>query len=199
MALMRRMMKVRVESLQELVNLSVEEQVLSIATGEVMRQLSEEGLEGLDTEIHMQLMQEIKSHISQMLTRNTALENMDRDDLAMEVLTTSNIANFKTFVRNLVLNKQDKHDKKRWYVIAPGNRQKLIWDLFNVILLTYSIFETPFSLAFLDSRCDPTVLDNINLFIDCCFCLDCLLQPFSAYVDSETGITIVDPLQISWR
>ena len=40
---------------------------------------------------------------------------------------------------------------------------------------------------------------NLNLFIDCCFCIDFCLSFVTAYVDNETGIIVVDPRLILKR
>jgi hypothetical protein len=70
--------------------------------------------------------------------------------------------------------------KRHVFLIKPDSRFKLFWDVFTTMLLLYSLVETPFSFAFINSQDDVdfswTARTIANLCIDISFMLDVLLN-----------------------
>ena len=108
-------------------------------------------------------------------------------------LSITGVASLKHFAAKTKRNADSHLQPHMWYIIRPDSTVKWFWDVSMVSLLTYSIFQIPYGIAFTDEGCDSTPTDNFNLFVDCFFLLDCVLNFFMGYLDSDTGLLIHDP------
>ena len=175
--------------------MSVENGAVQIAASDLAKQLQLDGFT-IDDNLRSILESHVRGHITKLIANADGKGSLDKGELAKEALGLSSVTNLKLHARKLVLQKKAEMltCRRRWYIIIPSDTRKICWDILNVILLIFSIFEIPFSLAFMSSNksCSITVLDNVNLAVDCCFCVDCLLNFITAYIDSETGIVVVD-------
>jgi hypothetical protein len=186
--------------------ISVEAEAVNIATADLSRQLVKEGI-SVDDDVRKALARQVHANVAKYMesSRNLmAAENFHSKDIAKEALGLTNVTSLKILARKVKQHKREKMLNSvtvpKWWIILPSNRFKLTWDLANVLLIIYSIFEMPFSMAFgTVNDCDATWLENVNLFIDCCFCTDSMLNFFTAYVDYETSIVVVDSVRIIKR
>ena len=87
-----------------------------------------------------------------------------------------------------IIKRKLDYKKASRRIIFPTSRGKSIWDLCNLVLLIYSVFEIPYSLSFQQSSCVDSEGDNVNLFIDAFFMTDVVLSFFTAYMDEESGV-----------
>ena len=86
------------------------------------------------------------------------------------------------------IKKKLEYKKASRRVIFPNSVGKSLWDFCNLLLLTYSVFEIPYSLSFQPSNCSSSERDSFNLFIDVFFMADVVISFFTAYMDDEVGI-----------
>jgi hypothetical protein len=75
--------------------------------------------------------------------------------------------------------------------MMPDSRERAYWDLLNLMLMTWTIFEIPFSMLFADSKkaCPWDGVMTTNLLVDLLFLFDIVLTFNTAYYDHE-GILI---------
>ena len=73
-------------------------------------------------------------------------------------------------------------------VIFPHSKGKTLWDLCNLLLLIYSVFEIPYSLSFQPSSCSDEEGESLDLFVDAFFMADLVVSFFTAYLDEESGV-----------
>ena len=179
--------------------MSVEEEVVHIAVSDIVKTLSQEGV-SVDDDARKELTSQIRCHVHSLMTNSPSL-SLNKKELAIEALGLCNVTSLKQQARKTMLQKKTVKltSKKKWFIIDHADRRKLFWDLICVLLLIFSIFEIPFSISFRSEVCDISMVDNINLLVDCCFCLDCVLTFFTSFVDKETGIVVVDHTAIVHR
>ena len=182
---------------------SVQDKAALLATTSLVKQFVEEGVT-VDDRVRQELEIRVKSSISKLTTN--CQDPPNAKELAHEALGITNVTSLKLQARKSMLQARTLRKlemntaKKKWFIIVQNDYRKIIWDIFCVFLLIYSIFEMPFSLSFRNgSECVITWIEYLNLSVDCCFCLDCCLSFITTYVDSETGITITKPLVIVKR
>ena len=99
--------------------------------------------------------------------------------------------------KRTVANKKYTHNK-RLHLLMPDSTNRAIWDMINMTLMTWTIFEIPFSMLFADAQekeCPWDVLMIINIFVDLLFLTDIVVSMNTAYYDRE-GILIEDRQQI---
>jgi CRP-like cAMP-binding protein len=87
--------------------------------------------------------------------------------------------------RSMSVSAAQKH-KDLWEtkrVIHPENTKKVLWDIFQGVLIVYSVITVPYRMAFLV----PTNVgwDVSNTIIDILFGVDIILNFFTAYFDDE--------------
>ena len=68
-------------------------------------------------------------------------------------------------------------------LIHPEMTKKIIWDLFQGVLIVYSVITVPYRLAFQEPESNTTMI--VNTIIDLLFATDILLNFFCAYFDDE--------------
>jgi hypothetical protein len=177
----------------------LEEEVVRIATSDIAQQLMVEGVV-VDNLIRAEIECQMRHNVSNLIAAPNN-KQLSKRNLAKEALGLSNIVSLKLQARKKILQKKSEilTTKQRWFIVRPSDFKKLLWDILTVLLLTFSVFEVPFSLAFGVSGCTVNWIDNINLIVDCCFCLDCGLNFITAYIDKQTGIVVVDPSRIIKR
>ena len=181
---------------------SVQDAAALLATTSLVKQFVQEGVT-VDDRVRNELEIRVKLSISKLMTAGR--KPPTAKELANEALGITNITSLKLQARKSMmqarkLRKMEMHTTKKWFIINQNDYRKIIWDLFCVFLLVYSIFEMPFSLSFREgSGCAITWIELLNLFVDCCFCVDCGLSFITSYVDPETGIAITSPLAIVKR
>ena len=170
------------------------EAIVRSVTVEVCKQLKEEGQE-LDADIVAELKHKIRRHLDR------ARETNKGQHFAAWALNSINIAKFKFKFRKLKQQKSSAASsaKKPWFVIPVESQPKLRWDLLIALLLIYSIFETPFAIAFLPAPCSAPAFDAANLAVDLLLCLDCGASFVASYVDPGTGAAVIDPARIAAR
>jgi hypothetical protein len=183
--------------------MSVEDSAVHIATADMTKKLVKEGI-SVDGDVRNALAAHIQVNVAKYMGSAKNLHDLDTKTIAVEALGLTNVTSLKLLARKVKLHKREQLlssvSPAKWWIILPSNRKKLCWDLANVILIIYSTFEMPFSMAFgTVDDCDATWIQNLNLFIDCCFCVDSLLNFVTAYVDYETGIVVVDTARIIKR
>jgi hypothetical protein len=177
----------------------LEEEVVRIATSDITQQLMAEGVV-LDNLIRSEIECQMRHNVSNLIAAPNN-KQLSKRNLAKEALGLSNIVSLKLQARKKLLQQKSEvlATKQIWYIVRPSDLKKLLWDIMTVLLLTFSVFEVPFSLAFGVGGCTVNWIDNINLIVDCCFCLDCGLNFITAYVDKQTSIIVVDPSRIIKR
>ena len=179
----------------------VESEAIKLATKNLVQQFMKEGVR-VDETFRKDLESQIKNSVSRFLERSESLGTLDKKQIAKEALRLTNVTSLKMQARKAMLNRKIEKlsTKHNQYIIRPNDIRRIIWDFFCVFLLVYSVFEMPFSLAFRSSsNCSITWIEILNLFVDCCFCVDCCLSFITAYVDHETGILVTDPSRIVER
>jgi hypothetical protein len=179
--------------------MSVEEEVVHIAVSDIVKTLSQEGV-SVDGDARKDLSSQIRCHV-QSLIGNSPSSCLNKKEIAIEALALCNVASLKQQARKTMLQKKTVKltSEKKWFIINHTDQRKLIWDIICVVLLIYSIFEIPFSISFRSEVCDISMVDNINLLVDCFFCIDCVFTFFTSFVDKETGIVVVDHAVIVHR
>ena len=180
---------------------SVENEAVQLATEKLVKQFVNEGV-SVDEIIRKDLESKMKDSVSRFLERSESLYPLDKKEIAKEALGLTNVTSLKMQARKAMLNRKIEKltTKQNQYIIRPNDIRKIIWDFFCVFLLVYSIFEMPFSLAFRSSsNCSITWIEILNLFVDCCFLVDCCLSFITAYIDYETGVVVMDPSRIITR
>ncbi len=85
---------------------------------------------------------------------------------------------------------RDEDGSSTW-VVDPGTPWRIRWDMLMLGLVIWTSYSVPYRAAFQTSRHDAEAW--VDLFIDVVFCLDVILNFFTAYYEAE-GI-----LQTSWR
>jgi hypothetical protein len=183
--------------------LSVEDAAVNMATADLTKKLIKEGI-SVDGDVRNALAAQIQVNVAKYMGSAKNLQDLDTKTIAVEALGLTNVTSLKLLARKVKLQKREQLlssvTPAKWWIIPPNDRRKLCWDLANVLLIIYSIFEMPFSMAFgTVDDCESTWIQNLNLFIDCCFCVDSLLNFVTAYVDYETGIVVVDTARIIAR
>jgi hypothetical protein len=187
-------------------NLSIAEEAVNLATDNVSKQLAKDGI-SVNSDVRSKLADHIKENVTKYMESSknlTGTEAIHSKHIAKEALELTNVTALKILARKF---KQQRREQllnsvtvPKWWIILPSNRYKLAWDLINVVLIIYSMFEMPFSMAFGTANdCETTWIENLNLFIDCCFCMDSVLNFVTAYADNETGIIVIDTYRIIKR
>ena len=178
---------------------SIEEEAVHLAASNITAQMLEEGIT-VDDSVRNEFVAHIREHVSKLIETPHG-NSLCKKELAKEALALSNVTSLKLKARKTM--KQTKAimltTQQPWYIINPIDVRKIAWDIFTVVLLIFSVFEVPFSLAFSADNCRITLIDAMNLFIDCIFCIDCAINLITAYMDKETGILVVDPNRIARR
>ncbi len=180
---------------------SIEDEAVHIASADLTKQLQLEGIT-VDENVLREMKSQIRGQVSKLIATSESSRSLGKKELAKEALGLSNVTSLKLRARKVMFQKRTEMltSRRQWFIIHPSHPQKLAWDLFNVILLVYSVFEIPFSLAFTTTEvCSVAAIDNLNLFVDCCFCVDCMLAFITAYIDNDTGIVVVDWSRIASR
>jgi hypothetical protein len=85
------------------------------------------------------------------------------------------------------LSYQKNLETTRRRLLMPDSRNRALWDAFNLALMTWTIFEIPFSILFNDQmqECSWSAMMIINLFVDCLFLFDMAVTMNTAYYDPE--------------
>lgn len=78
------------------------------------------------------------------------------------------------------------------YILEPDGHVRITTDFISVCLLTYTIFEIPYTLIFLDDTCGWDVRIVLNLLADIFFMVEIVLNLNTAYFQEETMSLIVD-------
>lgn len=73
------------------------------------------------------------------------------------------------------------------FLLHPADRFKLFWSCIYVFLMLYTIFISPFSVAFLD---DNPALENFDLAIDGLFLLDIVVTFNTAFYNKEGQVIV---------
>jgi hypothetical protein len=154
----------------------------------------------VDNLIRSEIECRVRNNVSNLISAANS-KQLSKKNLAKEAVGLSNVVSLKLQARKKLLQKKSEilTTKQKWYIVRPNDFKKICWDIMTVFLLTFSVFEVPFSLAFGVGGCTATWIEDTNLFIDCCFCLDCALNFITAYVDKQTSIIVVDPARIIRR
>ena len=84
----------------------------------------------------------------------------------------------------------------RPFLVNPRKAPKLTWDAINVLMLMGSLGEIFYSFAFSVDSCTWTYLTIIELAVDSFFICDCVLNFFTTYADSKTGVEVKNHNQI---
>jgi hypothetical protein len=182
-------------------DMSVEGEAARLATAILVKQFVREGV-AVDQAIRKELEMKIKDSVSKCVQRADSLHPLDKHEIAKEAIGLTNVTSLKLQARKAMLHRKIEKltTEQKWYIIRPNDYRKVIWDFYCVFLLTYSIFEMPFSLAYRSSsNCQITAIEIVNLFVDFCFCVDGCLSFITAYVDYETGIIVMNPSRIISR
>lgn len=79
--------------------------------------------------------------------------------------------------------------EKKWYIIYPENRCKLLFDLIVAVLLLYSCNSAAVQMAFINDLSDHDELHISNLIVDFVFILDIILTFFTAIKDKHLNVT----------
>lgn len=82
----------------------------------------------------------------------------------------------------------EKEQKIRWYIILPEGRVRVFWNSVVMLLLLYTSIFVPFQTAFVDS--DNQFYQDLDVFFDCMFILDFVLNFFMAYEDKDKKVEI---------
>ena len=82
----------------------------------------------------------------------------------------------------------EKEQKIRWYIILPEGRVRVFWNSVVMLLLLYTSIFVPFQTAFVDS--DNEFYQDLDVFFDCMFILDFVLNFFMAYEDKDKKVEI---------
>lgn len=75
----------------------------------------------------------------------------------------------------------------RSLLLHPADHFKLFWSCIYVLLMLYTIFISPFSVAFLD---DNSALENLDLAIDGLFLLDIVVTFNTAFYNKEGQVVV---------
>ena len=80
----------------------------------------------------------------------------------------------------------------------PDSSARAAWDIVNLALMTYTIFEIPYSMLFSeqDAACAWDGLMLVNLVVDILFLSDIAVTFHTAFYDNE-GMLIEDHLKIA--
>jgi hypothetical protein len=117
------------------------------------------------------------------------------DESGSPRLTLASVIRVKHQAR--LIKHRIEYKKAEKSVLHPNGKPKLFWDCCNLLLLIYSTFQIPYSVAFLSNSCDLTDSAIINLAVDCFFLCDIILNFFVGYIDEETGILEVSKIRIA--
>ena len=97
-------------------------------------------------------------------------------------------ARYKRQMGHFIIEKEEKDKKSELqYLILPGSRFRIIWDLIMLILISYICLITPFVLSFYMEV--PSSLQAIDYIICAIFAVDIVITFFSAYFESSQLIT----------
>jgi potassium channel len=130
-----------------------------------------------------------KAHVEQHASENEKNNPKEEDSL-----TVGHVIQMKMRARNI--KKTIKYKKAARRVISPNSWPKMSWDSVIFLLLLYSVFEIPYSLAF-EGSCDDTWREKFNLFIAFILLFDLVLNFFTAFLDEEIGALNVNLTDIA--
>ena len=78
-------------------------------------------------------------------------------------------------------------DDLKWYILHPESILKNIWNFYMGVLLIYTAFVMPYTMAFIDTK----LFDGwfyMNMTVDMSFLLDIIVNLFSAYYEKRMNL-----------
>lgn len=128
----------------------------------------------------VQIWKRIKTKIFEKLERKK-LKEIDRYSLQVSEDFATKIGRLKTIYKISISNEKEKVPT---YIIHPKASLKQLWNFFMIIILVYTATIMPYQIAFIE-EIEYGVWWCINLGINAAFCIDFVLNCFTAYYNSK--------------
>ena len=86
---------------------------------------------------------------------------------------------------------------KRMNILLPNSPGRVYWDSTILLLVLYSLLNTPLQLCFSEFNDLPTFLSAFNAFVDFCFILDVMLSFRTAFYEQKMLSPVLDHRKIA--
>lgn len=85
----------------------------------------------------------------------------------------------------------------RMFILLPTSTTRTSWDWLMVVLVLYSLINTPLQICFADSYEMPVALYAFNAIVDFCFIFDVALNFRTAFYEQKLLSPVLEPRQIA--
>lgn len=175
----------------------------TIDVAELQLVLEEVGQTVSDNEIEV-LMKKIDSDNSGEIDFEEFLEAVEASDNRtfdeMNKAIEEKVFGKQTKPRELLPGEDGYADpRKGCGLLHPETNRRRLYDLVQLCLLFYTMFEVPLQIAFADEPEPGTLLFTIDLCVWSFFCVDLFVQMHTYYLSGRTGLWVSDMTKIRAR